>query len=40
MVDALLRQLGIKLIKLPSEAEFDAFTVYGPCLPIVLPERV
>ncbi len=36
LVDALLRQLGIELIKLPSEAEFDAFTVYGPCLPIVL----
>lgn len=36
LVDTLLRQLGIELINLPSEAEFDAFTVYGPCLPMVL----
>ncbi|MDQ0740473.1 pyrroline-5-carboxylate reductase [Pseudomonas sp. W4I3] len=36
LVDTLLRQLGIELINLPSQAEFDAFTVYGPCLPIVL----
>lgn len=36
LVDGLLRRLGIELINLPSEAEFDAFTVYGPCLPIVL----